>query len=114
MPVIILNTTAGILCIISGFLPDTGSWAVARTVLTLLGRIVISGSFVSLMVWTTELYPTVLRSNGMGMAMFGLRIGGVISPQIILLVRNIEHFLKVLAKGHSRSSCPALGQPEHV
>ncbi|XP_078485020.1 organic cation transporter protein-like isoform X1 [Ciona intestinalis] len=45
----------------------------------------ISGSFSVIYNFTAELYPTVVRSNGIGMGSLSARIGGIVAPFVISL-----------------------------
>ncbi len=52
-------------------------------------RFVIAFTFSFLMIWSNELYPTTIRSSGLGIVFgFGL-IGGYLSP--FLVEFSIEH-----------------------
>lgn len=51
----------------------------------MLGKFCISGSFAVIYVYAAELYPTVVRNIGMGVATLASRIGGIASPFIVLL-----------------------------
>lgn len=46
------------------------------------GRGAITVTFASIFVVTTELYPTVIRSTGLGFCSFSARIGAILAPQI--------------------------------
>ena len=55
------------------------------TAAAMVGKSAIAASFAVLYVYTTELFPTVLRSGGMGLASFSSRMGGVLAPLVLLL-----------------------------
>ena len=42
--------------------------------------------FACIFVYSTEIYPTAVRSTGLGFCSFSARIGGIISPQIDRLI----------------------------
>ena len=46
------------------------------------GRGATTVTFASIFVVTTELYPTVIRSTGLGFCSFSARIGAILAPQI--------------------------------
>ncbi|XP_062612032.1 organic cation transporter protein-like [Saccostrea cucullata] len=48
--------------------------------LSFAGKFGISGSFMTIFLYTPEIYPTNLRALGMGLASAASRIGGMISP----------------------------------
>ncbi len=74
----------GISCIIPIFLPESYRWLI--TVLTVFGRSNISAAFSLIYVYSVEIFPTVLRSSGLGMCSMCSRIGGILAPQLIELV----------------------------
>ncbi|KAK5899299.1 hypothetical protein CesoFtcFv8_008794 [Champsocephalus esox] len=56
-----------------------------RTAVGALGKMFAEASFTCVYLYTTELYPTVMRQNGLGYSSFMARIGVSVSPLIILL-----------------------------
>ncbi|KAL7873816.1 hypothetical protein AOLI_G00128870 [Acnodon oligacanthus] len=73
----------GICIIINIVMPkDYGTF---RTVVAVLGKGLSEASFTTVFLYTTELYPTVLRQNGIGFNSFLARLGASISPLIMLL-----------------------------
>ncbi|XP_037621374.1 solute carrier family 22 member 7-like isoform X1 [Sebastes umbrosus] len=56
-----------------------------RTAVAALGKMFAEACFATLFLYTTELYPTVMRQNGLGYCSFIGRTGVSISPLIILL-----------------------------
>ncbi|KAM3865179.1 solute carrier family 22 member 7-like [Diretmus argenteus] len=59
--------------------------AVIRTVVAVLGKALSEASFTVVFLYTTELYPTVVRQNGLGYTSFVGRLGVSIAPLIVLL-----------------------------
>ncbi|XP_029296840.1 solute carrier family 22 member 7-like [Cottoperca gobio] len=56
-----------------------------RTALGAIGKMFSEASFTCVYLYTTEIYPTVMRQNGLGYASFMARIGVSVSPLIMLL-----------------------------
>ncbi|XP_030595109.1 solute carrier family 22 member 7-like [Archocentrus centrarchus] len=73
----------GLLIFCSMFIPaDKGTF---RTAVGALGKMFSEGSFVTVFLYTTELYPTVMRQNGLGYCSSMARAGVSVSPLIMLL-----------------------------
>ncbi|XP_074642198.1 organic cation transporter protein-like [Tubulanus polymorphus] len=88
-PLSVFLLFGGLLCIAAAVVPhimDAGNTArIISTVLALLGKFGIAGGFGVLFMYTSELFPTVVRNVGVGSCAFMARFGALISPQILLL-----------------------------
>lgn len=78
--------TQGILLLLAGgailtltFVPDM---PLLKTGLAVFGKGCLSGSFSCLFLYTSELYPTVLRQTGMGASNVWARVGSMIAPLV--------------------------------
>ncbi|XP_041839446.1 solute carrier family 22 member 7-like [Melanotaenia boesemani] len=58
---------------------------VTRTVVAVIGKAFSSASFATVVLYSSELYPTVIRQNGMGYNSFMGRFGVAVAPLILLL-----------------------------
>ncbi|XP_043118176.1 solute carrier family 22 member 7-like [Puntigrus tetrazona] len=67
-----------------------------HTIISLLGKGFSEASFTCVMLYTTELYPTVLRQNGLGYSSFVGRVGVSLAPLVSLLDEVWLHLPKVL------------------
>ncbi|KAE8300216.1 Solute carrier family 22 member 7 Organic anion transporter 2 [Larimichthys crocea] len=56
-----------------------------RTGVAALGKMFAEAAFTTVFLYTAELFPTVLRQNGLGFCSFMARIGVSVSPLIIIL-----------------------------
>ncbi|KAL1764144.1 solute carrier family 22 member 13, partial [Sigmodon hispidus] len=76
-------TLAGVMCIIIIFIP--AGLPTVVTVLAVVGKFASSSAFTISYVYTAELFPTIIRQTGMGFVSIFSRIGGIISPLVMLL-----------------------------
>eukprot|EP00112_Aurelia_sp_Birch-Aquarium-sp1_P014167 Seg304.1_Seg304.3 transcript_id=Seg304.1_Seg304.3/GoldUCD/mRNA.D3Y31 product="Solute carrier family 22 member 6-A" protein_id=Seg304.1_Seg304.3/GoldUCD/D3Y31 len=88
-PIICYFALSGTACIIAGSLPmRTGNGkdlTIFKTIFAFIGKFFVSAAFSTLKIFTTELFPTVVRNTAFGCCIFWTRVGGVIAPQILLL-----------------------------
>ncbi|KAJ8010949.1 hypothetical protein DPEC_G00080460 [Dallia pectoralis] len=63
---------------------------VVTTVIAVVGKFALASSFTIVYVYTAELYPTVVRQNGVGLNSMCARVGGILAPLIRLL--EVYHF----------------------
>ncbi|XP_042633308.1 solute carrier family 22 member 6-A-like [Cyprinus carpio] len=92
----------GLACLLTIFIPDDQS--IVRTVLAMVGKFGITASLSIVYIYSAEVFPTVIRQNGIGMGSMCARAGGVIAP-IIYLLRNISRHAPMVVFG----LCPLIG-----
>ncbi|CAJ1082089.1 solute carrier family 22 member 13-like [Xyrichtys novacula] len=72
--------------------------SVVVTVLAVLGKMAASASFNTAYIYTAELYPTVLRHNGMGVNSMCARVAGILAP-LVRLLEVFHHTIPMLIYG---------------
>lgn len=70
-------------CMSLAFIPDHIHWLVVT--MALVGKFGIAGSFASIYVYSTEIFPTPVRNVGVGGCSMMARVGGIAAPFIVLL-----------------------------
>ncbi|CAG5128413.1 unnamed protein product [Candidula unifasciata] len=82
-PLLACFVAAAALCLGAGIVSDyTTGWFNVTVALALAGRCAVAGLFGIIFVYTSEVYPTVIRNIGMGACCLWARAGGVAAPQI--------------------------------
>uniref|UniRef100_A0A665WH57 Si:dkey-119m7.4 n=1 Tax=Echeneis naucrates TaxID=173247 RepID=A0A665WH57_ECHNA len=95
-------TVGGTACLLTIFIPSDMS--VIKTVLAMIGKFGITASLSIIYVYSAEVFPTVIRQNGIGIGSMCARTGGVLAPMMYLL-RNISPQAPMVLCG----LCPLLG-----
>uniref|UniRef100_H3D494 Solute carrier family 22 member 7b, tandem duplicate 1 n=1 Tax=Tetraodon nigroviridis TaxID=99883 RepID=H3D494_TETNG len=72
------------LCLFVNLFIAKDKW-IFRTVMAVLGKALSEASCANLYLYTTELFPTVVRQNGLGYSSFVAWVGVSISPLVMLL-----------------------------
>ncbi|XP_034555760.1 solute carrier family 22 member 6-B [Notolabrus celidotus] len=92
----------GTACLLTVFIPNELS--VIKTGLAMVGKFGITASLSIIYVYSAEVFPTVIRQNGIGIGSMCARTGGVLAPMLYLL-KGISPRAPMLLCG----LCPLLG-----
>ncbi|CAJ0920520.1 unnamed protein product [Ranitomeya imitator] len=76
----------GTVCLIITAIPR--SLPVVVTVLAVIGKFAIAASFSISQIYAAELFPTIIRQNGVGLCSMTARVAGIIAPLISLLDKH--------------------------
>ncbi|KPP62373.1 solute carrier family 22 member 15-like, partial [Scleropages formosus] len=99
---------AGVSCLFTTWMPvHEGSWFSA-TSLALIGKLMVSAAFNIVYVYTSELYPTVIRNAGLGVCSMSCRFGGILAPFVPSL-RGVHQSMPFMAFALTGLSAGALG-----
>ena len=62
-------------------------------VLAMIGKMCASASYAIIYLYTSELFPTSIRNTGMGTCSMMARIGAMIAPKVLDLVKHFIYFI---------------------
>ncbi|XP_029643865.2 solute carrier family 22 member 3-like [Octopus sinensis] len=82
-PISFFMMFSGINCIVSNFITKGSFWF--PLILVILGKFGVSAAFASIFLLSAEIFPTVVRANGIGMASMFARLGSMCAPFILQL-----------------------------
>ncbi|XP_048583116.1 organic cation transporter protein isoform X2 [Nematostella vectensis] len=77
--------TGGLICVLVLVVPKEYTSVV--TGIAIMGKFCDTAAFSTIYLYTSELYPTVIRNTAMGTASMFARIGGIIAPYIVMLAQ---------------------------
>ncbi|XP_070568253.1 organic cation transporter protein-like [Ptychodera flava] len=85
--IVVMMAFGGCACLVTLFMPTCGNVVWAGILILLLGKMSIVMAYNTMIVYANELYPTPLRSSGIGMCTMVGHVGGILSPQFLELQR---------------------------
>ncbi|GFN86182.1 organic cation transporter protein [Plakobranchus ocellatus] len=82
---VVFMCVAGLLCLGAAFIQDKRTTAMQTIVkvCVIAGKFCITSSYAIIYLWSAELFPTVVRNAGMGVASMSARIGGIFAPFVL-------------------------------
>ncbi|GAV08706.1 hypothetical protein RvY_18363 [Ramazzottius varieornatus] len=86
LPLAMYFLTGGILAIIVGVIPgSSGAEVIVQNIVAFISRLAFVGTCCVIFVYTTELFPTVIRNNAFSLCSTTQRIGCMITPLLPLI-----------------------------
>lgn len=76
------------------------------TTLAFIGKALITAAFGTVYVVSGELFPTIMRTTGVGIACCVARVGGILAPWIALLGERVTHALLTRSISDFIHHCP--------
>ena len=89
----------GLSCILVVFIPIRGKFKIFRVVFGIFGKFCLSLTFDAVYTWSVEIYPTNIRSKGMGFLQAVTHIGSGAAPWIVKGLKPIARWLPFVAMG---------------
>ncbi|KAK6985574.1 organic cation transporter protein [Biomphalaria glabrata] len=97
-PLILSMYMGGIACILSECIPSNSDTSTVNIILAMVGKFGITASYAIIYLMAAELFPTVVRSIGMGVASMSTSIGGILAT-IFLDLQVISKSLPLIIFG---------------
>ncbi|XP_029465582.1 solute carrier family 22 member 15-like isoform X2 [Rhinatrema bivittatum] len=98
---------AGFACMFTMFLPENSGIFLNPTILAMCGKLSVSAAFNIVYIYTSELYPTVVRNAGLGVCAMACRFGGILAP-FVPSFKSISPSMPFMAFGISGLSAGIL------
>ncbi|CAI9731800.1 organic cation transporter protein-like [Octopus vulgaris] len=89
-PITFFMIFGGLNCIVSNFVTEGSFWF--PLILAVLGKFGIAAGFSSIYLLSAEIFPTVVRTNGLGVASMSARVGGISDKDITHILEKCGGF----------------------
>ncbi|CAK8535216.1 unnamed protein product [Lathyrus sativus] len=76
---------SGFFCLMGSLMSNIGVWKVIKMVCGVLGIFGIAGTYNLLFIYTTELFPTVVRNTALGSTAQAVQMGAILVPFVVVL-----------------------------
>ncbi|KAF7003936.1 hypothetical protein CFC21_019207 [Triticum aestivum] len=80
---------SGVFCTTASLIPDVGAMRVARMACGVVGIFGMAGTYNLLLVYASELFPTVVRTVALGCKAQGSQMGAILAPIVVLLGERV-------------------------
>lgn len=88
-----------VICIGTGFIPTGDCCRVYRVTSGIIANLFISLAYSGLYIWTVEIFPTNVRSTGVGFVMVCARLGTTSVPWLVRGLKNYGYWCSFVALG---------------
>ncbi|TKY49001.1 Organic cation/carnitine transporter 4 [Spatholobus suberectus] len=75
---------SGFFCLMGSLMKNVGVWKVVRMVCGVLGIFGMAGTYNLLFIYTTELFPTVVRNVALGCSTQAAHMGAILAPFVVI------------------------------
>ena len=75
---------SGVCCVSAGVIPEDEKLETLRLILLILGKLGCSGAFATCYVYTSELFPTPIRTTSVGFCSMSSRLVSIAAPYLTL------------------------------
>lgn len=76
---------SGFFCFVGSMVKNVGIWKVVRMICGVLGIFGMAGTYNLLFIYTSELFPTVVRNAALGSATQAAQMGAILAPFVVVL-----------------------------
>lgn len=88
-PMCVLLIVSSIVCVTTAFIPRQSASGVDLTAAiatsAVIGKFFVATSYAVVTLYASEVFPTVVRSKGMGVALMSARVGSTLAPFVIFM-----------------------------
>lgn len=76
---------SGFFCLLGSLVKNNGIWKIVRMICGVMGIFGVAGTYNLLFIYTTELFPTVVRNAALGCATQAAQLGAILAPLVVVL-----------------------------
>ena len=88
---------SGFFCLIASLMKNVGVWKILRMVCGVLAVSGMAGTYNLLYIYTTELFPTVVRNTALGFTTQTAQMGAMLAPFVVVLGGWLTFLLYLVA-----------------